>query len=247
LRQRAGVRIASRPSLPTGNIWGVPTSTTLRVDGRVEEADLPSAPKFVLGVDLDGVCVDFYGAMREVAAEWLGVDAEQLTEDVRYGLPEWNLDPTGGYKSLHRFAVTQRRLFAQAPPIEGAPAALRRLDANDDIRIRIITNRLFIPHFHKEAAMQTIEWLDYHGIPYWDLCLLPDKAAVGAHLYIDDTPDNIEALRAKGFDAICFANSTNRDVLDPRANDWDELERMILERLAGWRQTPEAEIGPAGR
>lgn len=45
------------------------------------------------------------------------------------------------------------------------------------------------------AASQTIDWLDRQGILYRDLCLLPDKAAVGANLYIDDTPDNVEALR----------------------------------------------------
>lgn len=225
----------------------MPTSRAFSVSEEIEQASPPSEPKFVLGVDLDGVCVDFYGAMREIAAEWLGVEIESLTPDVSYGLPEWELGPMRGYTPLHRFAVTQRRLFADAPPIAGAPAALRRLDANDEIRIRIITNRLFIPHFHKEAATQTIDWLDYHGIPYWDLCLLPDKAAVGADLYIDDTPDNIQALRAKGFDAICFANSTNKDVSPPRARGWEELEEMILERLEAWRQSPEAKTGPASR
>jgi hypothetical protein len=31
------------------------------------------ARRFVLGVDLDGVVGDFYGYMRNIAAEWLGV------------------------------------------------------------------------------------------------------------------------------------------------------------------------------
>lgn len=184
--------------------------------------------------------------MREIAAEWLGVPVQRLTRKVSYGLPEWKLEPMGGYTPLHRFAVLERRLFATAPPIPGAPAALRRLGANDQIRIRIITNRLFIPHFHKEAAAQTIEWLDHHGIPYWDLCLLPDKAAVGADLYIDDTPDNVEALRAKDLDAIVFTNSTNRKVAPPRADNWVELEQMILDRVAAWQQTAEATKVPAG-
>lgn len=213
----------------------------------VEEPDRPSKPTFVLGVDLDGVCVDFYGAMREIAAEWLGVDLAALTPDVHYGFPEWGLEPMGGYTPLHRFAVTQRRLFAAAPPIAGAPGALRRLGANDEIRIRIITNRLFIPHFHMEAAIQTIEWLEHHGIPYWDLCLLPDKAAVGADVYIDDTEEHVEALRAKGLDAIVFTNSTNLDVAPPRADNWNELEQMILERVDTWRDSPEAGKAPAGR
>ena len=43
----------------------------------------------VLGVDLDGVCADFYARMREVAAEWFECSVDSLTQDVSYGLPEW--------------------------------------------------------------------------------------------------------------------------------------------------------------
>jgi hypothetical protein len=54
----------------------------------VETADRPSEPQFVLGVDLDGVCVDFYGELREIAADSLGRPSEELTTDVTYGLPQ---------------------------------------------------------------------------------------------------------------------------------------------------------------
>jgi hypothetical protein len=37
--------------------------------------------------------------------------------------------------------------------------------------------------------------------------------------------------REKGMKAIVFSNSTNRDVAPPRANNWDELEGMILLEL----------------
>jgi hypothetical protein len=47
--------------------------------------------KIVLGVDLDGVCADFYGQMREVAAEWFERPVRQLTKNVTYGLKEWVL------------------------------------------------------------------------------------------------------------------------------------------------------------
>jgi 5'(3')-deoxyribonucleotidase len=164
---------------------------------------------------------------------------------VTYGLPEWNLGPIGGYEKLHRFAVTQRQLFKNAPPMPGAPDALRRL-AKRNIRIRVITNRLFIKHFQQAAVQQTIEWLDYHGIPCWDLCLMPDKAAVGADLYIDDTPHNVEAMRAKGLHTIVFTNSTNRELGPPRADSWDEVEDLVLAALANFKESPESERPPAG-
>jgi 5'(3')-deoxyribonucleotidase len=190
--------------------------------------------RFVLGVDLDGVVADFYGGLREIAAEWLGVALETLPHEISHGLREWGVHKApGGYDALHRFAVTQRELFKRLPPIQGAPAALRRLSARD-IRIRIITHRLFIKYFHQEAVRQTIAWLDYHDVPYWDLCFMKDKAAVGADLYIEDAPDNVERLRADGHDTIVFTNSTNVHIASPRAKTWEEAERLAVEIQGKW-------------
>lgn len=194
--------------------------------------------KFVLGVDLDGVVADFYGGLRPIAAEWLGVPLDSLATNVTYGIPEWHLDAVGGYEDLHRFAVTQRDLFRNLPPVEGAPAALRRLSARE-IRIRIITHRLYIKHAHQLAVDQTTEWLDRYGIPYWDLCFMKNKAAVGANLYIEDAPKNVEELRRDGHRTIVFTNSTNATVRPPRANTWAEAEQLILAEKEKWRKRPQ--------
>ncbi len=191
---------------------------------------------FVFGVDLDGVCADFYAGLRPIAAEWLGVDVGTLPERVSWGLPEWGIDKApGGYEALHRFAVTQRELFRVLPPMPGSPIALRRLSVAD-VRIRIITHRLFIKYFHQVAARQTIEWLDHHDIPYWDLCFMQEKAAVGADLYIEDSPKNVERLRAEGLKTIVFTNSTNEHLPGPRADSWDQVVDLVLrEKEAGER------------
>lgn len=186
--------------------------------------------QIVLGVDLDGVCADFYGRMREIAAEWFERPIEQLTADVSYGLPEWGLSPEE-YDSLHRFAVTERDLFRTVPIISGARRVLREL-SNHGFRIRIITHRLFIRYFHQLAVTQTIEWLDHNGIPYWDLCFMKQKDQVGADIYVEDSPANVESLRRAGHYAICFANSTNRHITAPRADSWDAVHRFVTERAA---------------
>ncbi|HBR49564.1 MAG TPA: 5'-nucleotidase [Nitrospira sp.] len=192
--------------------------------------------RFVIGVDLDGVCADFYGGLRPIAAEWLGVNVTSLPERVTWGLPEWGVDMApGGYEALHRFAVTQRELFRVLPPMPGGPAALRKLSA-ENVRIRIITHRFFIKHFHQVAARQTIEWLDYHDIPYWDLCFMQEKAAVGADLYLEDSPRNVELLRSENLSTIVFTNSTNEDLPGPRANTWAEALELILNRKRDWEQ-----------
>lgn len=198
--------------------------------------------RFVLGVDLDGVVADFARGLRPIAAEWLGVPESSLTQDISYGFREWGLERGGGYDALHRFAVKERELFARLPPIEGAPAALRRLSAVGDIRIRIITHRLYIHWFHKEAIQQTTAWLEHQGIPYWDICFMRDKAAVGANLYLEDSPENIQALRAAGHETIVVVNSTNDHLPGPRASSWEEIEQLVLARAAAWKK--DRERGP---
>jgi 5'(3')-deoxyribonucleotidase len=189
---------------------------------------------FILGVDLDGVVGDFYGALRKIAADWLNKPLESLTTEVSYGLDEWDLVEYGGYDRLHRFAVTQRYLFRDMQPIEDAPSFLRKLSSRN-IRIRIITHRLFLKYSHKATITQTVDWLDSWDIPYWDLCFMADKGAVGAHVYIDDSPANVIRLRDQGCKTIVFTNSTNRELPGPRANNWQEVERIVMEAREEWQ------------
>ena len=189
---------------------------------------------FIFGVDLDGVVGDFYGAVRKIAAEWLNKPLESLTSEISFGLQEWGIDELGGYDRLHRFAVTQRKIFRDMEPIENAPAILRKL-SNQGIRIRIITHRLFLKYSHRTTITQTVDWLDNYDIPYWDICFMKDKGAVGAHVYIDDAPENVNNLRKLGCKTILFSNSTNRDLPGPRANDWFEVEKMVMEAREEWR------------
>jgi 5'(3')-deoxyribonucleotidase len=188
---------------------------------------------FILGVDLDGVVGDFYGTMRKIAAEWLNRPLESLTENVSFGLEEWGIAEYGGYDRLHRFAVTQRSLFRDMPPVKDAPAVLRKLSGHG-VRIRIITHRLFLKYSHKTSVIQTVEWLDNYDIPYWDICFMNDKVAVGAHLYIDDSPHNIRQLRDQGCKTIVFSNSTNHALPGPRAASWLDAERLVLEAMEEW-------------
>jgi len=188
---------------------------------------------FIFGVDLDGVVGDFYGMIRKIAAEWLNKPIDSLTREVSYGLKEWGLEEFGGYDRLHRFAVTQRNIFRDMEPIENAPAILRKL-SSQGIRVRIITHRLFLKYSHRASITQTVDWLDNYDIPYWDICFMNDKGAVGANIYIDDAPENIVSLRKMGCKTIVFSNSTNREISGPRANNWFEVERMVMDAREEW-------------
>jgi 5'(3')-deoxyribonucleotidase len=170
----------------------------------------------IIGVDLDGVCSDFYGRMREVAAEWFERPIDELTTAVSYGFKEWGINTTEQYTSLHRFAVTQRDLFKTSTMIPGARKYLRLL-SDEGARVRIITHRLFIQYFHNVAVSQTIDWLDQNGIPYWDLCFMKAKEQVGADIYIEDSPVNIEFHRSRR--PNCSHDNPSPDI-DVRSRPW---------------------------
>lgn len=191
---------------------------------------------YVFGVDLDGVCADFYEGIRPIAAEWLGVPVESLQHDVSYGLSEWGINQApGGYLDFHKFAVTQRELFKRLSPMPGCPQTLRVL-SKAGVRIRIITHRLYIKYFHKQAVSQTIEWLDNHGIPYWDLCFMQHKTHVGADIYIEDSEPHIKQYQAAGAEVVIFSNSTNRHVPGTRVHRWAEVADIVMDRYGRWNR-----------
>lgn len=191
--------------------------------------------RFVLGLDLDGCVADFVGHMRIVYSEWSGKSLRSLTKTPTYLFPEWGLNGKAEYDRLHRYAVTQKNLFEDMLPIKGAPQALRRLSA-EGIWIRVATHRLFIPNFHAQAAVQTINWLELHDIRYWDLCLIKDKSAVGANMFVEDNPGNIKAIEKIGTKVVCMTNPTNSNVkMNLRAKNWKEAEVLIRGEYYAWR------------
>ena len=211
------------------------------VEGTLQPASMPS---FVLGLDLDGTCADFYGRIREIAAEWLGRPLDSLPVETDWSLRSWGIEE-GGYETFHRFAVTQRDLFSTMAPLEGAPQAIRRLAA-EGVRIRIITHRLVISYFHETAVAQTVRWLDHHGIPYWDLCFMREKGDVDANLYVEDAVGNIERLVTKGAEVLIMSNGANRslELGAERADSWFEAEEQIRRRYRRWLEQARLEPPP---
>ena len=63
-----------------------------------------------------------------------------------------------------------------------------------------------------------------------------DKSAVGADLYLEDNPDNIEALRIDGHKTIVVVNSMNRHLPGPRAENWEEIEKHVLNEHKSWKK-----------
>jgi 5'(3')-deoxyribonucleotidase len=185
---------------------------------------------FVLGVDLDGVCGDYTAAFREIVAADRGIDPSELTEERSWDFGEWGLTPQE-FERLHRKAVLEDRMFRTMPALPGAADALWRL-SDAGVWIRIITHRLYVNWGHAVAVADTVAWLDDAGIPYRDICFLGAKPEVEADCYVDDASHNVRDLREAGNHVIVFDAPYNRDVEGPRACDWNEVEQLVVARVA---------------
>jgi 5'(3')-deoxyribonucleotidase len=186
---------------------------------------------FVLGVDLDGVCGDYTAAFRAVVAAERGIDPSTLPEDRGWDFAEWGVDELGGFEHVHRTAVLEHRMFRDMPVVDGAAEALWRL-SDAGVWIRIITHRLYVNWGHAVAVADTVDWLDRHAIPYRDICFLGRKPEVEADCYVDDSPDNIEALREAGNKVIVFDQPYNAHVEGPRATTWEDVEQLVAAQVA---------------
>jgi 5'-nucleotidase len=190
-----------------------------------------AAADFILGVDLDGVCGDYTGALRDVAVERTGADPATLPLERSWDFSEWGLTEEQ-FAELHQAAVLEHRIFRSMPAIEGAAETLWRL-SDAGVWIRIITHRLYLNWGHATAVADTVDWLDEVGIPYRDLCFLGAKPQVEADCYVEDAPHNVAALRETGAQVIVFDQPYNRHVAGPRAADWAEVENLVGAQVAG--------------
>ena len=201
-------------------------------------------PHFVLGLDLDGTCADFYGRMRELAALWTNQPIENLPVEAEWSMKNWGI-ADGGYEDFHRYAVTEHQLFETMAPLAGSPEAITRLVA-EGIRLRIITHRLILPSLHETTVLQTVRWLEQYRIPYWDLCFMREKDDVNADLYVEDSVINIERLLRVDAEVVVMNNGTNLGVpFDAdRADTWEEAEELIRAKYYAWLARRGLELPP---
>src|ERR1017187_5008946 len=107
--------------------------------------DDTSEGRFVLGVDIDGVCANYGEAFRQVVAKELGVDSDSIGEQTHWGFTEsgWPIRDLDHYRELHSIGVTQHHMFATIPVMDGASDSLWRL-SDAGVHIRLITPRLYV-------------------------------------------------------------------------------------------------------
>ncbi|MFQ5556362.1 MAG: hypothetical protein ACE5GB_02470 [Acidimicrobiales bacterium] len=182
-----------------------------------------------LGIDLDGVVVDFNrGWVERYNRDF---DACLSPDDI----VEWDapLELThfadmSEFWSWARTCGEGRSLFRPLRPYPGALEALGTLAAEGH-RLVILTTK---PHF---AVHDTYEWLAEHRVPTTEVHILDHKSAVECDVYVDDADHNLAALlRDRPGAVVCrYVRPWNRH--HPGARDvegWSDL-REVVWQVAG--------------
>jgi 5'-nucleotidase len=178
----------------------------------------------VLGVDVDNVLANYTEGLRRIVSEELGVLPATLPDPSAWNYIEWGISDEE-FNDVHRRAVVEHRMFRDLEVMPGAAEVLQEL-SDQGVRIRIVTHRLYLSGTHEVVAHDTVEWLEKHDIPYWDLCMVAKKGDVGCDLYIDDAPHNIQALRDIGRKVIVYDWPYNRELEGPRARSWEDIREL---------------------
>lgn len=186
-----------------------------------------------LGIDLDGVVADFNGGwIRRYNAEFaadLGLDAVHHWD----GIPEVTHFP-----DMEAFWAWARRhdgatIFRHLEAYPGALEALRRLHrSGHDIVILTLKADWAVP--------DTFAWLGEHGLPTREVHVTDAKHLVPCHVYLDDSPHQLERIRAARPEAVTcrFVRPWNRPVPGTHdVADWPEFETLVA-GLAGMHTEP---------
>jgi 5'(3')-deoxyribonucleotidase len=173
-----------------------------------------------LGIDLDGVVVDFSGGWVTRYNAEFGTNIA-ASDVVTWGAPR-DLTHFPSMSKFWSWASTcgdGRSLFHVLDPYPGALAGLDSLVERGHDLVIVTTK----PNF---AIEDTHEWLIRHGVPAVEVHIVDDKAKVSCDLYVDDAMHNLESYRKRRPEAAVVRwvqpwNEALDGVLD--ATTWDEI------------------------
>lgn len=156
-----------------------------------------------IGWDLDGVLYDFTTSLAEYiesAGHRPPGSLSRIPTCWEYWTTDWDMSREE-YKEHFQAGIDAGVVFRTGKPFPGAVEAVRRLRGSGH-SIHIVTAR----HPGGQSEKSTVAWLAEEDIPYDSLTFSADKTVIDCDFFIDDSPLNVDALRASGVRAFLLAS-----------------------------------------
>ncbi len=169
-----------------------------------------------IGLDMDGVIVDFIAPI----SEWLGVDPKDITS---YKFEDIYPDDPGKASEIRNYC-SQKGYFKNLKPFPGALNFIEKLQKLQDVRVWYVSKPVrSSPITWADKA----EWILNHTPKLIETTILSgNKSIVAVNILIDDDPRNLTMSMAKY--KILFDQPWNHDdeTFD-RVKDYEQLYAKI--------------------
>ncbi len=179
-----------------------------------------------IGLDLDGVTANFH-------QRYIDEINDRHNSNLKLSdWKEWDLTNIP-WMTREEFMETIKYVntsgaFRHLEPIRGALSGIERLRRNGH-SIHIITHRTY------QSRLDTVPWLDTHGVDFETLSFSKEKGQIcndlGIDYMIDDIQSTCEDVVKWGSQAILFTRPWNRDYELKngiyRANNWTDVTELI--------------------
>jgi 5'(3')-deoxyribonucleotidase len=178
-----------------------------------------------IGFDCDGILYNWHDSVRK----HLGLTEEQAPNPTEWHFHEsWGL--TGEQFGQAVIAgIEAGVIFAYGEPMPGSVEAFKRLrDAGHTIHIVTDCGSFGPPGVAQGAR---IKWLQDHGLHFDTITFGKNKAVVDLDFFLDDKPENVEMMRARGTSAYLLDQGWNQkyDAGFTRVYSLEEYVDLIIE------------------
>lgn len=180
-----------------------------------------------LGLDLDETSALFIEELRNDIASKEGLTPEEAAK--RMPLPEhYSLVKSGWFKTVPEFLkafneAEENGIYLTMSPKERSSHQLRKLVANRDVEIHVVTARNIKWNDH------TRQWLRKKRYPVKTITHTEQKETLQhIDVYLDDSDQQIINLTGQGRTVIAFDNAWNQNLpTEYRVKHWDEVPAVI--------------------
>lgn len=184
-----------------------------------------------VGLDVDGVIYNFIKALRYYIHQTKGVPLSSMPDVPTWDFYDhWGLTKSEYYKIVTN-GIKHDGFLKTGDAIEGAKEAVHYMYHTRKDHITLVTARDY-GGVEDIAKASTAHWFEWAGIPYHKLVLTHNKVGFNFDAMFDDSPKNIERIRAAGENAVVFTQPWNAEMKDvPRVHGWDGVLNYLEENF----------------